>query len=313
MNLSVFLFSASNIAEYDVEGKSVLEVGSHNVNGSVRPLVLSYRTNKYVGVDVVKGPGVDLICPAEDLVSFFGKESFDLVISTEVLEHAWDWRNVILNMKHVLKPGRVLILTTRSIGFPYHPPYDFWRYEIDDMELIFRDFVIEKLDKDPMAPGVLLKARKPKTYVAQDLKEIAPYSMLTGKREKHLSQDLVCERLCQEGSRTEIKIGYRIYNIIVTALKSLSFLMASSTKSKDLSEILAFLGRSAWSDPIPIIFEVVFGFRELASKSCRVLSRGDRIIVSCGDHIIFSVEKIHLDCYVQSLKESARYRRSGSL
>ena len=47
---------------------------------------------------------VDVVVPAEELVKYFGAESFDVVIATELLEHVKDWRLVVNNMKQVLKP-----------------------------------------------------------------------------------------------------------------------------------------------------------------------------------------------------------------
>jgi len=75
-----------------------------------------------------------------------------------------------------------IYITTRSYGFPYHAyPYDFWRYEIEDMKKIFSDFEIIKLIKDHEAPGVFLKAKKISNTLI-DLSNIALYSMILGKR-----------------------------------------------------------------------------------------------------------------------------------
>jgi SAM-dependent methyltransferase len=136
-----------------------------------------------VGVDIELGKFVDLILPAEKLVEYFGPESFDVVISTELLEHVQNWRLVVSNLKDVLKRGGYIYITTRSKGFIYHAyPYDFWRYEVEDMQRIFSDFEILKLIKDHEAPGVLLKARKTISYKPNDLQHIALYSMILGKR-----------------------------------------------------------------------------------------------------------------------------------
>jgi hypothetical protein len=99
-----------------------------------------------------------------------------------LLEHVQNWRLVINNMKRVLKRGGYIYITTRSYGYPYHPaPYDFWRYEIEDMKKIFSDFEIIKLVKDHEASGVFLKAKKILNTLI-DLSNIALYSIVLGKR-----------------------------------------------------------------------------------------------------------------------------------
>ncbi len=180
-------FARKNIGGVEIGGKSVIEVGSLNVNGSLRPIIEILRPAKYVGVDLALGRGVDVICNGEDLVKVFGSEVFDVVISTELLEHVQDWRGVVSNMKQVLRPGGVLLITTRSIGAEYHGyPFDFWRYEISDMEEIFQDFQIDKLEADPLVPGVFMKAVKKNPFVEHDTLEMKLFSILKGRRVKHL-------------------------------------------------------------------------------------------------------------------------------
>jgi len=130
-------------------GKRVLEVGSKYINGSVRPLIERFlHPKEYIGIDVEPGKFVDLILPAEKILEYFSSESFDVVIATELLEHIRDWRLVVNNMKMLLKNRGCVYLTTRSKGFPYHGyPYDFWRYEIEDIKKIFRDFEIISLKR----------------------------------------------------------------------------------------------------------------------------------------------------------------------
>lgn len=173
----------------EFKNKRVLEVGSKYVNGSVRPLIEKFFSPKeYIGVDVESGKFVDLILPAEKILDRFGSESFDFVISTELLEHVVDWRLVVRNMKEVLKHGGYIYVTTRLKGFGYHAyPYDFWRYEVEDMRRIFADFEIAVLKKDHEAPGVFLKARKPENYAPIDLSDIALYSMVLDRRVRDIS------------------------------------------------------------------------------------------------------------------------------
>ncbi|PWV36999.1 MAG: methyltransferase type 11 [Desulfurococcaceae archaeon] len=187
-NVSVIEFFIEYAEAEEFAGKRVLEVGSKYVNGSVRPFIERFlKPREYIGVDIEPGRFVDIVLPAEKLLDHFGPNSFDVVVSTEVLEHVRDWRLVINNMKGVLKPGGHIYITTRSRGFPYHAsPYDFWRYEPSDMRAIFSDFKIKCLKRDPEAPGVFLKAVKPDNWQPANLDDIALYSMLLGKRTKEI-------------------------------------------------------------------------------------------------------------------------------
>ncbi len=169
-NQACMEFGRVNLKEEDIRGKSVIEVGSRDINGSLRPIVEALGPSSYVGVDIQIGPGVDLICDASDLLARFGSERFDVVIACEVVEHVRDWRKAISNFKHILKPGGVVLITTRSKGFRYHAyPFDFWRFEALDMKVIFSDCVIEELERDPVAPGVFIKARRPIAFSENDV------------------------------------------------------------------------------------------------------------------------------------------------
>jgi SAM-dependent methyltransferase len=194
-NISVIDFFFENVDPKEFRGKSVLEVGSKYVNGSVRPLIERFcDPAKYLGVDIEPGKFVDEVVPAERLVERFGENAFDVVISTEMLEHVRNWRTVINNLKAVVKPNGLIYLTTRSFGFPYHAyPYDFWRYEVEDMEKIFADFRVVVLEKD-REPGVLLKAVKPPSWNAVDLSQVSLYSMLTGRRTQEIPNKMTFKR-----------------------------------------------------------------------------------------------------------------------
>ncbi len=182
-NQSCILFGVEHLSREEIQGKRVLEVGSIDVNGNLRPNVTLLGPREYIGVDIEAGKGVDVVCGAEDIIDRFGTESFDAVISTEMLEHVRDWKRVISNIKNIVRPGGVVLLTTRSRGFKYHGfPYDFWRFEIEDMKEIFSDFEIQSLKRDGEMPGVMLKARKPHQFREKDVSGYALYSIVTNRR-----------------------------------------------------------------------------------------------------------------------------------
>jgi len=173
MHPSVMDFLKRELKSSEIEGFELLEVGAQDVNGSPREVIEPLRPRKYVGVDFTKGKGVDVVLDVAKLSQHFGKASFDVVISTEMLEHAQDWRTAVNEMKAVLRVGGMLVVTTRSKGFPYHGyPHDYWRYRIQHFQQIFSDMVIATLQSDPQFPGVFIKAFRMDIMGSVDLASI---------------------------------------------------------------------------------------------------------------------------------------------
>lgn len=167
--------------------RDFLEVGSRDVNGSCRS-VFAAHTKSYVGVDIFPGPGVDLVQDVAHLTQAFGRERFDVVVSTEMLEHCEDWQGAVYQMLSVLRAGGVLLLTTRSPGFELHDyPADYWRFSKVDFREIFEPVgEVLELDSDMTlgwACGIGIALRKhaePEVLTAwyESIKSRPTYSML---------------------------------------------------------------------------------------------------------------------------------------
>lgn len=83
-------------------------------------------TARYIGVDWLAGPKVDVVAPAEELP--FEDDSFDLLLSTQVLEHVADPVRVVAEAGRVLRPGGLALVSTHGV-VNYHPnPEDYWRW-----------------------------------------------------------------------------------------------------------------------------------------------------------------------------------------
>lgn len=176
-------FGIRALYKEDIKEKKIIEMGSRNVNGSLRSYVESLKPASYLGVDIQDGPGVDYVKDVTLLLDDFGTNAFDCVISTELLEHTKNWRKVIHVMKNIVKPGGVILITTRSKGFQYHGyPSDYWRYEEDDMVSIFSDCSVEMNAKDSSSPGIFVKIRKPNHFSENDLREYKLFSVITNRR-----------------------------------------------------------------------------------------------------------------------------------
>lgn len=97
----------------------VLEIGSLDVNGGLRHLYP--RAEKWLGLDFMPGPGVDVVADASNWLS---QERFDLVICAEVLEHAPDWAPIVFNAAYALAPLGALVLTAACDPRAQHGAYD---------------------------------------------------------------------------------------------------------------------------------------------------------------------------------------------
>jgi SAM-dependent methyltransferase len=191
-NVRGVIFGAKSLTSDEVENKKIIEVGSYDINGSLRNIYETWNPKEYIGVDIEPGPGVDIVCSAEDIIDKFGENSFDIVISTELLEHIKSWRMIISNLKNICKPNGIIIITTRSKGFPYHGyPYDFWRFELDDVKQIFSDFIIDKIESDTTDPGVFLKLRKPITFIENNLSDFPLFSIITEQRVLDIDEKVI--------------------------------------------------------------------------------------------------------------------------
>jgi SAM-dependent methyltransferase len=180
-NESGLLFVARSLLPTQVAGASIVEFGSRGFG--VRYLLQEWHPGEYVGVDIAPGLGVDVVADVSCGATRFSENRFDFVLSTEMLEHVEDWKAAITAMKTICRPGGQVILTTRSPGFPYHgAPFDYWRFEPGDLRQAFSDFELVRLERDPLAPGVFIAARKPEVYTKNDLSTIAPYSIIQGRR-----------------------------------------------------------------------------------------------------------------------------------
>src|SRR5687767_6017676 len=99
-----------------LDGCTVLEIGSYDVNGTVREIFSAAKS--YVGVDLVEGPGVDVVGYGHEVDQPDGM--FDLAISGECFEHDPHWAETFANMARMTRPGGLVAFTCGSRGRPEH-------------------------------------------------------------------------------------------------------------------------------------------------------------------------------------------------
>jgi methyltransferase family protein len=101
----------------------VYEIGSRNINGSVRPI---FAGLPYLGVDVTPGPDVDVVADATGYDPRQPPEGFEpaTVVCCEVLEHAPEAEAIMRQACDVLTPGGLLIVTVATDGRAPHSAVD---------------------------------------------------------------------------------------------------------------------------------------------------------------------------------------------
>lgn len=97
------------------KGQHILEIGSHDVNGSIRNF---FDGSNYCGADLSPGDGVDIVLSGHELD--FPNDTFDVSISCECFEHNPEWVRTFSNMYRMTKPCGYVIITCASTGRREH-------------------------------------------------------------------------------------------------------------------------------------------------------------------------------------------------
>lgn len=114
-NMKIWMYCLGKYTKYFVGPNSIIEFGSHNINGTIRNLFSGHI--EYVGVDWRAGPNVDLVCLSHEVQL---DKQFDVVVSSSMLEHDPHWEQSIQKMVDVLRDDGCMIL---SWGGATNPPH----------------------------------------------------------------------------------------------------------------------------------------------------------------------------------------------
>lgn len=110
-----FVKNLKNKFQSYFQNKKVLEVGSLDINGSIRSF---FDDCNYLGLDVSFGNGVDVICEGQKYNA--PDDSFDVTCSAECFEHNPYWLETFQNMIRLCKDGGLVFFTCATDGRPEH-------------------------------------------------------------------------------------------------------------------------------------------------------------------------------------------------
>lgn len=104
--VKTFIKQVRKVLPYKFRNRNILEVGSHNINGSIRKY---FWFCKWTGIDITAGKNVDIVGNFNEVI--IPHKQFQVVVSTEMLEHDKDWQQSLRRMYALLEYGGLMIIT----------------------------------------------------------------------------------------------------------------------------------------------------------------------------------------------------------
>ncbi len=128
------------------EGADVLDVGAgiapfRELFAHAHYLTCDWEQSGYDEVVDIRAPASAI--PVDDA-------SFDVVLCTEVLEHVPEPRVVLNELRRILRPGGLLLVTVPFVWFLHEEPHDYYRYTVHGLRFLFDGAGFDELEIEPL-------------------------------------------------------------------------------------------------------------------------------------------------------------------
>lgn len=134
-----YIEKIKNIYPKYFNGVSVLDIGSLDINGNNR---VYFTNSNYIGIDVGEGKNVDVVTFAHEYET---EKRFDIVISTEALEHDRYYKETLVKAISLLKSGGMILFTFATTGRPEHGTI---RTSVEDNPLLMTEYYKNLTEQD---------------------------------------------------------------------------------------------------------------------------------------------------------------------
>jgi SAM-dependent methyltransferase len=127
------------IETFDLDGP-VLEVGSYQVQGqeSIINLRSLFPGKPYTGLDIRKGPGVDLVAGVEDLP--LSDKSIGTALAFSAFEHVRYFWKGFAEIERVVRGDGAFLVSTPFHFHIHNYPADYWRFTPAAFEVLLEGF-----------------------------------------------------------------------------------------------------------------------------------------------------------------------------
>ena len=161
MHASAYADAERFVAEYLGQRTQlrIADIGGFDVNGSLRPL-LDRPGWEYCVFDAVAGPNVDRILSTPYHWPEIADGEFDVVVSTQTLEHVshpWRW---MPEVARITAPGGLIYICSPNTWGFHEYPVDCWRVWPDGLRALFEEADIEPLELRATGPDTTGVGRK---------------------------------------------------------------------------------------------------------------------------------------------------------
>ncbi len=141
-----------------------LDVGAGNA--PYREL-LRNRIECYTALDLSPAPGIDVVGSALDLP--FDAASYDVIFSSQVLEHVTNPQRMLMELSRVVKPNGCVVISAPQYWPEHEIPYDFSRFTIHGLRELGRVAGLKIIDERRQGGGFAVAGQAINNTLAERL------------------------------------------------------------------------------------------------------------------------------------------------
>jgi SAM-dependent methyltransferase len=128
----------ATVATFSLPGP-VVEIGAYQVEGQEALIDLRrlFRGTSYLGIDMRPGPGVDRVENVERMT--LASRSVGTVLALSTFEHVRRFWLGVEEIKRIVRPDGVLVISTPFYFHIHNHPSDYWRFTPEALDSLLED------------------------------------------------------------------------------------------------------------------------------------------------------------------------------